>query len=121
MSEPILVIVANDQSSVANMWQRLINRQSDMDSPIAAYDGLDIVELAAEHKPDVIIMDVMMPGIDGIEATKQIVAQGNNTKIIVCSARPDIDTIARKAGAVQVLGLPLLPDILLNTIREVVE
>ena len=121
MSEPILVIIANDQNSVANMWQRLINRQDDMDSPIAAYDGLKIVELAAEHKPDVIIMDVMMPGIDGIEATKQIIEQGNNTKIIVCSARPDIDAIAREAGAVQVLGLPLLPDILLNAIREVVK
>ena len=121
MSQPIRVIIANDQSSVANMWQRLINRQDDMESPIAAYDGLEIVELAAEYQPDVIIMDVMMPGIDGIEATKQILVQGNNTQIIICSARPDIAATAKEAGAVRVLGLPLLPDVLLTAIREVVQ
>ena len=121
MSQLIRVIIANDQESVANMWQRLINRQDDMESPIAAYDGIQVVDLAAEHKPDVIIMDVMMPGMDGIEATKMIIEQGNNTQIIVCSARPDIEKTALEAGAVSVLGLPLLPDVLLRTIREVVQ
>jgi two-component system, NarL family, response regulator LiaR len=120
MSQLIRVIIANDQSSVANMWLRLINRQDDMESPIAAHDGIQIVELAEEYQPDVIIMDVMMPRMDGIEATRQIIAQENNTKIIVCSARPDIEETALEAGAVRVLGLPLLPDILLQTIREVV-
>jgi len=121
MSELIRVIIANDQSSVANMWQRLINRQEDMESPVAAYDGLEIVELAAEYQPHVIIMDVMMPGIDGIEATKRIIEQDPNIQIIICSARPDINSVAHEAGAVHVLGLPLLPDVLLNTIREVVQ
>lgn len=121
MSQPIRVIIANDQTSVANMWQRLINRQDDMESPVAAYDGLEIVELATEYQPDVIIMDVMMPGIDGIEATRRIIEQDSNIQVIICSARPDIDGVAREAGAVQVLGLPLLPDVLLNTIRQVVQ
>lgn len=120
MSQLIRVIVANDQSSVAKMWSRLINRQDDMESPVSAHDGIEAVELAEEYQPHVIIMDVMMPRMDGIEATRQITAQGNNIKIIVCSARPDIEETAREAGAVQVLPLPLLPDVLLRTIREVV-
>ena len=120
MSQPIRVIIANDQQSVATMWQRLIDRQNDMESPACAYNGFQAVELAAAHKPHVVVMDVMMPGMDGIEATRKIVEQGNNTKIIICSARPDIEDEARSAGAVEVLGLPLLPDILLGAIRKAV-
>lgn len=120
MSQLISVIIVNDESSVANMWLRLINRQDDMESPIAAHNGFQAVEYAKEYQPDVIIMDVMMPRMDGIEATRQIIAQGNKTKVIVCSARHDVEETALEAGAVRVLGLPLLPDILLRTIREVV-
>lgn len=115
----IRVIIANDQDKVANMWQRLVNRQDDMECPEAAYDGEQAIELALHYNPDVILMDVMMPGIDGIEATQEILAQNPDTKVIVYSGRPDIAQEAFEAGAVKFLSLPLLPEVLLSTIREV--
>lgn len=121
MSQPIRVIIANDQSSIANMWQRLINRQPDMESPATAFNGEEVLKLVEEYQPHVVIMDVMMPGVDGLEATRQIVAQNNHTQVIVCSARSDIEDDALDAGAAEVLSLPLLPDILLKTIREIVK
>lgn len=117
----IRVIIANDQEKVANMWQRVINKQDDMECPDVAYDGEQAIDLAMSHQPNVMLMDVMMPGIDGIEATQQILAHNDNIKVIVYSGRPDIAQEAFEAGAVKFLSLPLLPDILLNTIREVAE
>lgn len=120
MNEPIRVIIANDQEAVAKMWQRVVDKQEDMESPVCAYNGEQAVELASEYHPHVIVMDVMMPGMDGIEATRHIMQQGNGTRVIICSARPDIKGDAFAAGAVEVLAMPLLPDVLLDTIRQVV-
>lgn len=119
MSETIRVIIANDQASVADMWHRVINRQADMESPAPAYNGEHALQLVEEHQPHVVVMDVMMPGIDGLEATRYIVEQDLPTKVIVCSARPDVESEARNAGASEVLSLPLLPDVLLNVIRNI--
>jgi len=120
MSEIMRVVIVNDQSKVADMWRSVVDREADMESAQAAYSGEEAVTLCAEYKPHVVVMDVMMPGtIDGIEATRQIVAQGNGTQVIVFSGRNDIANDAFEAGAVKFLGLPLLPDTLLSAIREV--
>jgi len=120
MSDAIRVVIVNDQDKVAEMWRSVVDREADMESEKAAYSGEEAVELCAEYKPHVVVMDVMMPGtIDGIEATRRIIAQGNGTQVIVFSGRNDIANEAFEAGAVKFLGLPLLPDILLSAIREV--
>lgn len=117
---PIRVIIANDQELVAQMWQRVVNNIADMESPACAYNGEQAVSLTEEFQPDVVVMDVMMPGMDGIEATRWIMQQSPRTKVIICSARPDIKDDAFTAGAVEVLSMPLIPDALIATIRKVV-
>ncbi len=122
MSDIIRVLIVNDDENIADMWQtKVVNKQPDMEAEIAL-NGEDAVAASAEYQPDVVIMDVMMPGnIDGIEATEQILAQGNNTQVVVYSGRNDIAQRALDAGAVRFMGLPILPDQLVKVIREVAQ
>ncbi len=116
----ISVIIANDQESVARMWQRVVNLQPDMECIDCAINGHEAVELATQHQPDVVIMDVMMPGTDGLTATRHILEMFPDTSIIVCSARTDVAKDAYASGAKMVLSLPLMPDVLLSSIRRAV-
>lgn len=66
-----------------------------------AVDGETIVDMVAELRPDVVIMDVELPGRDGIEATRAVIAQRPETKVIVFTghAQPDLLALALRAGA----------------------
>ena len=80
------ILIAEDQVIVREGLRALINEQTDMEIVGQADNGKAAVELARELKPDVIIMDVAMPGMSGIEATRQIKAEMPDLKIIALSA-----------------------------------
>ena len=64
-----------------------------------AQDGREAIELAAKYKPDLIIMDLEMPKIGGLEATRAILSQNADAKILVFSASCDSESIRRSASA----------------------
>jgi len=68
----ISVLIADDQDVVRLGLRTLVDSEDDLGVVAEAEDGLATVELARRHRPDVVLMDVRMPGIDGIEATKRI-------------------------------------------------
>ncbi|MPY82546.1 MAG: response regulator [Actinophytocola sp.] len=68
----ISVLIADDQDVVRLGLRTLVDSEDDLGVVAEAADGLTTVELARRHRPDVVLMDVRMPGIDGIEATKRI-------------------------------------------------
>jgi DNA-binding NarL/FixJ family response regulator len=70
----IKVLIVDDQDLVRLGLRTLVDSEDDMAVVAEAADGLAAVAAAREHRPDVILMDIRMPGIDGIEATKRIVA-----------------------------------------------
>ncbi|MCA9885819.1 MAG: response regulator [Anaerolineae bacterium] len=115
------VFVVNDQKPMCMLWQRMINIQDDMECVGAAYDGNSAVSEGGPLKPDVVVMDVMMPGIDGYEAAEKIKAVSPRTRIIICSARSDIHDRSREIGASAALVLPVAPEALIRVIRKVVE
>jgi DNA-binding NarL/FixJ family response regulator len=81
----IRVLIADDQDLVRLGLSTLIGSEDDLTVAGEAADGLRAVELARRERPDVILMDVRMPGIDGIEATKRIAADPDlaGTKVLV--------------------------------------
>ena len=70
----ITVVLADDQALVRAGFRALLNAQEDVTVVAEAADGDEAVKVAREHKPDVILMDIRMPGTDGLEATRRISA-----------------------------------------------
>lgn len=97
----IKILLAEDYAMLRGGLQSLIERQADMEILDQAESGRSAVELAAELKPDVIIMDVTMADMNGIEATRQVKAAHPEVKIIVLSAlgKPDFVLGMIRAGA----------------------
>jgi DNA-binding NarL/FixJ family response regulator len=95
----IRILLAEDHVVMREGLRGLIGRQVDMEVVGEANDGQEAIELARELEPDVIIMDVRMRGLDGVEATRQIKAEMPNVKIIVLSAYGNREYIMGMARA----------------------
>jgi len=79
----ISVLLADDQSLLRDGFRALIDREPDMQVVAEAADGVEAVALARQHCPDVVLMDVRMPRIDGLTATRQVLALPQPPKVLV--------------------------------------
>ena len=104
----IRILVADDQEVVRAAFSALLGTQPDFDVVATACDGADAVRLCARHHPDVILMDVRMPAMDGIEATRHIVARHavNAPRILVLTTF-DLDEYVYAALAAGASGFLL--------------
>ena len=115
------VVVADDQALVRGGFRVLVDAAEDMCVVGEASDGAEAVAVVARHHPDVVLMDIRMPVLDGIEATRQITATAGpgDTKVLVLTTF-DIDEYvyaALRAGASGFLLKDTLPEELLAGIR----
>lgn len=115
----IRVVVVNDQIAVNELWQQMLDMTDDMTCVGMARNGLEALQVVDEMQPDIVIMDVMMPGMDGNQATRIIRERHPNTQIVVYSAYNGMEQKAYEAGAVEYLLMPISPDKLRDTIRRV--
>ena len=95
------VLLADDHAIVREGLRMLLARESDMEVVGEAADGRAAVELAKKLSPDIVIMDVAMPGLIGIEATRQILAASRSVKVVALSMHSDKRFVSEmlKAGA----------------------
>ncbi|MBB2966233.1 response regulator [Leifsonia aquatica] len=118
---PLRILLVDDQSLVRLGFRMVLEAEPDLHVVGEAADGTEAVRLAVETRPDVILMDVRMPSMDGIEATRRIVAANPDARIIILTTF-DLDEYAfggLRAGASGFLLKDARPDDLIAAIRAV--
>ena len=117
----IRVLLADDQALLRSAFRVLVDSEPDMEVVGEASDGAEAVRLAKEHGPDVVLMDIRMPGTDGLAATRQIGADPSLAQVrVVILTTFEVDDYvvqALRAGASGFLGKGSEPEELLNAIR----
>jgi DNA-binding NarL/FixJ family response regulator len=98
---PIRVLIADDHPVFRDGLASLLEPHPDIEVVARAADGAQAVAMVAEHRPDVVVMDIQMPEVNGIEATRRIVAQWPGTGVLVFTMGEDDGTLlsAMRAGA----------------------
>ncbi|MFJ9629355.1 response regulator [Streptomyces sp. NPDC101175] len=115
------VLIVDDQALQRLGFSMLIEQYPDLSTVGEATNGVEAVRLTAELRPDVVLMDVRMPGMDGIEATRRIVGSGDRSRVLVLTTF-DLDEYAYaalRAGASGFLLKDALPEELVAGIRAV--
>ncbi|MFK4598955.1 response regulator [Streptomyces pristinaespiralis] len=117
----IRVVLADDQPLVRAALQMVITEAEGIEVVGEARDGAEAVALAEELRPDVVVMDIRMPGTDGIEATRQITERHDGTHVIVLTTFDDDDCVygALRAGAAGFLVKDMALDDILAAVRVV--
>ena len=93
------VLVVDDQRSFAQSLEVVVDAQDDLVCIGTAGSGEDAVRRALEEKPAVVVMDVDLPGMDGIDATARIVEQDADISVVILTGIPDATVLARAASA----------------------
>lgn len=121
MSDPIRVVLVDDQALFRAGIRMLINSQADMDVVGEAGDGREAIAVVAAQQPDVVLMDIRMPVMDGIAATAEILRTANAPRIVMLTTF-DLDEAAARAiqqGASGFLLKDADPEFLLAAVRTV--
>jgi len=95
------ILICDDQAVIRDGLEMLLNLEKDIQVVATAQDGAEAIQFTAQKQPDLVLMDLKMPGMNGIEATRQIRAKFPNTKVLVLTTYDDDEWVfdAIRAGA----------------------
>jgi DNA-binding NarL/FixJ family response regulator len=121
--EQVRILLADDHNILRDGMRLLLERQPGFSVVGEAADGREIVQLTQEHSPDVVVMDIAMPNMNGIEATRRIVEKFPSTGVVILSMHYDESYVIRslKAGARAYLLKDAMKAELIAAIRAVAE
>ena len=115
----IRVVVVDDQDLVRAGFRALLDSDPEVEVVAEAGDGAEAVDVVGEHRPDVVLMDIRMPQLDGIEATRRILAAPEPPHVLILTTFDTDENVfdALEAGAVGFLVKDTPPAQLLEAVR----
>jgi pilus assembly protein CpaE len=121
VSDKIGVVIVDDIPETREHLSKLLSFENDIEVVGMAASGLEALELASRLRPDVVLMDINMPGMDGIATTEQLSATVPTASIVMMSVQGEADYLRRSmlAGAREFLVKPFSSDELCSSIRQV--
>jgi DNA-binding NarL/FixJ family response regulator len=121
VTPPIRVVVVDDHELVRQSIRVFVGAERDMEWVGEASDGADAVELVTRTRPDIVLMDLSMPGTDGLTATARVVSSCTSAMVLVLTSSPDPAHVRRSldAGATAVMLKDGNPATVLAGIRAV--
>jgi DNA-binding NarL/FixJ family response regulator len=120
---PSRIVVADDHPLIRHALTTTIDEQPDLEIIAEATDGLEALELCRRFQPELVLMDVLMPRMDGLEATRQIKREFPRTSVLVLTALEDPDYLseALKAGAAGYVQKGATTQETIGAVRKVLE
>jgi DNA-binding NarL/FixJ family response regulator len=120
-TDPIRVVLVDDHAVVRTGLEQLLAGTADIAVVGQAGDGAEAIEVVRQTHPDVVLMDLQMPGMDGVEATRKIVDEGLEGEVVVLTSYSDSARIvaALDAGAIGYLLKDADPEDVLDGVRAV--
>jgi DNA-binding NarL/FixJ family response regulator len=117
------ILLVDDHPLVRRALRDILEREPDLSVIGEAGDGRQAVDMTAEHQPDIVIMDISMPVLNGVEATKQIKAANPLTSVLILTVHTDVETIFSilQAGASGYLVKSIFGPEVIHTIRAVMD
>jgi len=119
--ETIRILIVDDIAETRESLKKMLYFEPDMEGVGTARNGQEAIELAGKHKPHVVLMDINMPGLDGISASRKITDQVPYAQIVMMSVQSETDYMRRSmaAGARDFLTKPFTMDEMISTVRRV--
>ena len=116
----VKILTVDDSQLIVSVIRNFIKKEFPQAEVITAKNGEEAVELYRKEKPDLVFLDIKMPGMDGLSALEHIRQEFPHSKIAMCTAlkEPEEEERATKAGAVAYLKKPFSKDDVVSTIRE---
>ena len=115
------VLVVDDSLTVARQLEKIINDSGDFTCIGLARNGIEAIKMNLTEAPDIICMDMNMPGMDGLTALRSLVALDKNIKVVMVTSLGGVGdkfTEALKLGAKNVISKPFEADTVLQTLRK---
>jgi DNA-binding NarL/FixJ family response regulator len=98
-SEPIRILIAEDQQLIRRAFAKILELEPDIEVVAQAADGAEAIELARRHRPDIVLMDLQMPRVGGVQAMQRILAERAATQIVVLTTFDTDDLVFEAIGA----------------------
>jgi DNA-binding NarL/FixJ family response regulator len=117
------ILLVDDHPLVRRALRDILEKEPDLEVVGEAGDGLQALEMTEQHHPDIVIMDISMPRMNGVEATKQIKASDPLTSVLILTVHTDVETIFSilQAGASGYLVKSIFGPEVIHTIRAVMD
>ncbi len=119
----IRILLVDDHPLVRRALRDLLEKEPDLEVVGEAGDGLEALHMTAEHHPDIVIMDISMPNMNGVEATKQIKSSNPFVVVLILTVHTDVETIFSilQVGASGYLVKSVFGPEVIRTIRAVMD